>query len=59
ATIRVGKNKTFKIKAPNNSPTNIYVKSIKLNGEIYNKTYIEYKDIMKGGEIEFEMVEKL
>ncbi|MDR3308632.1 MAG: GH92 family glycosyl hydrolase, partial [Tannerella sp.] len=39
ATIRVGKNKTFKIKAPNNSPTNIYVKSIKLNGEIYNKTY--------------------
>jgi putative alpha-1,2-mannosidase len=55
----VGKNKTFKIKAPNNSPTNIYVKSIKLNGEIYNKTYIEYKDIMKGGEIEFEMVEKL
>ena len=39
----------------NNSDLNIYIQSVKLNGENYNYSYITHKDIMKGGELVFEM----
>ena len=45
----------FKIKTLNNSDTNIYIQSIRLNGKNYNKPYIDFKDIEKGGELEFTM----
>ncbi|MDR1813758.1 MAG: GH92 family glycosyl hydrolase [Tannerella sp.] len=47
--------KTFIIKAINNSPTNIYIQSSTLNGKKYNKYYLEYGDIMKGGMLELQM----
>ncbi|HEX3010040.1 MAG TPA: glycoside hydrolase domain-containing protein, partial [Bacteroidales bacterium] len=43
------------LKANNNSEKNIYIQSVKLNGNPYTKSYITYKDIMKGGTLEFEM----
>ena len=55
AVIRVGNGKTLKVIANNNSPANIYIQSIKLNGRDYTKSYIDYKDIVKGGELVFEM----
>lgn len=55
ATINVGNNKTFTIIAHNNSDKNIYIKSIKLNGKPYSKWFINYKDIMAGGTLEFFM----
>lgn len=54
AEIKV-KGEKFKIKALNNSDTNIYIQSIRLNGKNYNKPYIDFKDIEKGGELEFTM----
>jgi predicted alpha-1,2-mannosidase len=47
--------KTFTINAINNSPQNIYIQSARLNGTPYDKCYIDYKDIMKGGALELEM----
>ena len=48
---------TFVIRTKNNSPKNIYIKSVTLNGEPYDKGYIEHSDIAQGGEIVFEMTE--
>ncbi|MDR3251286.1 MAG: GH92 family glycosyl hydrolase [Tannerella sp.] len=55
ASIHVGNGKTFRITAENNSSENKYIKSVTLNGELYDKPYIDYKDIAAGGEIVFEM----
>ncbi len=47
--------KTFTIKAPNVSEENIYIKSIKLNGKIHRTPLLWHAEIMKGGDLEFEM----
>ncbi len=47
--------KKFVIKAHQLSKSNKYIQSVKLNGLSYNKTYLQHHDIMKGGEIIFEM----
>ena len=46
---------TFTIKA--NGPLNGYIASVKLNGKPYDKPYIEYKDIVAGGTLEYELCE--
>ena len=55
ATVNVGNGKEFTIRAIDNSPENIYIQSVTLNGQPYDKSYIDYKDIVKGGELEFTM----
>jgi len=50
--------KSFTVLAPNVSAQNIYIKSLKLNDKVYNKTYILHEDIMKGGKLEFIMDSK-
>lgn len=55
AEIQIGQGKTFTIIAKNNSDENKYIHAVKLNGKPYTKWYIDYKDIMAGGELEFEM----
>ncbi|MBE6414647.1 MAG: glycoside hydrolase family 92 protein [Verrucomicrobiaceae bacterium] len=47
--------KLLKIKAKNNSSKNVYIASVKLNGKIWNKNYLDYADIKNGGELIFEM----
>ena len=46
---------TFTVETINNSPENIYIKNVKLNGKPYDKPYIEHSDIAKGGKLTFEM----
>ena len=58
AVVRVGNNKTFTIVARNNSKDNIYIQSVKLNGKSYTRSYINFKDIVKGGKLEFIMGNK-
>jgi predicted alpha-1,2-mannosidase len=58
AIINVGANKTFTIKATNNSRENIYIQKVHLNGKPYPKPYIDFKDIQKGGVLEFVMGNK-
>lgn len=47
--------KRFTIIACNNSPENVYIQSATLNGKAYNKCYIDYFDIVKGGKLVLEM----
>ncbi|MBE9585807.1 GH92 family glycosyl hydrolase [Mucilaginibacter sp. JRF] len=54
-TIALDKGKAFNIVAKNNSATNIYIQKATLNGKPYNKSYIDYRDIMAGGTLEFVM----
>jgi len=58
AIIRVKNGKTFTIKAVNNSLENKYIGSVKLNGKPYDKFYIDFKEIEKGGTLEFLMTDK-
>lgn len=55
ATITMEDGKKFVIEANNNSNDNIYVQSVKLNGNSLNKNYITYKAIVNGGTIEYTM----
>lgn len=48
-------NKKFTLKALNNSSKNIYIQSAKLNGKPYTRSYITYKEIMQGGNLELVM----
>lgn len=50
--------KTFTIKARNNSPENIYIQSLMLNGKEYNRFQIRHNDIVKGGLLELTMASK-
>jgi len=54
-TISLPGNKEFTIKSVNNSDQNMYIQSAKLNGAIYTRSYITYKEIMNGGTLEFAM----
>ena len=53
--INVGDGKTFTVKAVNNSDENIYVQSATLNGKRYDKSYIDYRDIIAGGTLTLVM----
>jgi putative alpha-1,2-mannosidase len=50
--------KQFHIKAANNSPANKYIQRIFLNRRPHTRSFITYADIMKGGELRFEMGSK-
>lgn len=50
--------KQFTIVAENNSPTNVYIQRATLNGADYNKTFIDFADIVKGGELHLVMGDK-
>jgi hypothetical protein len=55
ATINLENGKSFTVEVNNNSPENKYIKSIKLNGETYQYSYINHQDIISGGSLVFEM----
>lgn len=44
--------KKFTITAHQNSPQNLYIRSARLNGKEYKHCYLDYQDIMNGGELE-------
>ena len=50
--------KTLLIKATNQSKENIYVKSVSVNGKTIKGNNLSHNDIINGGEIIFEMIDK-
>ncbi|MDB5006707.1 MAG: alpha,2-mannosidase [Mucilaginibacter sp.] len=52
---KYAKGDTFTVVAKNNSATNIYIQSAKLNGKPYNKCHIDFTDIAAGGTLELTM----
>jgi predicted alpha-1,2-mannosidase len=57
-TIDLEDGKTLTISAPNNSDTNRYVNSVKINGKVSAKNYITLEQLHQGGVIEFEMSDR-
>ena len=55
AVIQLPGRKTFTVKAPRKEDNEVYICSMKLNGEKYTKNYITHQDIMNGGTLEFVM----
>lgn len=49
------KGKSFHIKAHDNSSENRYIQKALLNGEPYDKCYIDFRDIVSGGTLELFM----
>ena len=54
-TFSVGENRTFTIRALDNSIDNIYVQNARLNGKPYTKSYIMFDDLRRGGTLELQM----
>lgn len=52
---KYAKGSRFAIIAHNNSPENVYIQRIKLNGKDYGKCHLDYEDIMNGGTLELFM----
>ncbi|PWD97875.1 GH92 family glycosyl hydrolase [Marinilabilia rubra] len=57
ATIQVEDNKTFTVEAPNVSTENMYIQSVKLNGEKLERPWITHEELSNGGTLKFEMSE--
>ena len=47
--------KSFAVRSVNGSGRNIYVQSARLNGKVYNNSFLLHDDLMNGGEIVFVM----
>ena len=58
AQVRMGEGRVLNIKVHNNSPKNIYVQKVMLNGKLNTASYINYSDLVKGGTLEFFMGNK-
>lgn len=56
--LNLANGKQFTVLAPNVSAENIYIQSIKHNGQPYDKSYITHEQIMNGDTFEFEMGNK-
>lgn len=54
-TVHMDNGKDLVINAPDNSRENIYVQSVKLNGEAYDKNYFKHADLANGAVIDFAM----
>jgi predicted alpha-1,2-mannosidase len=58
ASLKLQGGKTFTVETVNNSPENIYIQNITLNGKPYKNSYIRHTDITKGGILKITMGNK-
>jgi len=54
-TWRTGAGTTFTIEARNNSATNVYVQSARLNGKALQRAWLTHEEIVEGGRLILEM----
>ena len=57
ASINLENGKSFTVESKNQSTKNRYIKSVQLNGENYEYSYINHQDIMNGGNLVFDMID--
>jgi predicted alpha-1,2-mannosidase len=55
ATIRLENGKTFTIRAKNQGPKNVYIRSATLNGQPFTQSYLMHETLMNGGELVFTL----
>jgi putative alpha-1,2-mannosidase len=54
-TLELENGKKLIINAPNNSEDNKYVQELKWNNSTHTKNFINHFDVLKGGELNFDM----
>lgn len=55
ATLNLSGGKKFVVEAVNNSPENIYIQRLELNGKPYQNSYLLHSDLIKGGALKMFM----
>ena len=58
AQLQLSNGKTLKLKAENQSPVNIYIQDVVLNGKIVNGHQLKHSDLLQGGKLIFKMSHK-
>jgi predicted alpha-1,2-mannosidase len=58
ATINLENGNTFRITVKNQSDKNVYVKEVRLNGQKLTRPFLQYADVVKGGDLVFTMAGK-
>jgi len=58
ATVKLGEGKSLQIVAKNNSDQNCYIQGVTFNGKKHSKSFITFQELVKGGELVFEMGSK-
>jgi len=58
AVLHFENGKALSIEAKNQSPTNVYVRKVEVNGKVLARTYLTYSEISGGGKIVFYMSDK-
>jgi predicted alpha-1,2-mannosidase len=57
-TVNLENGKTLVIEAPKASTSNKYVKQVKQNGAVLEKNWFDHFELMKGGNIQFDMTDQ-
>lgn len=54
-TLNLANGKKLVINSTNQAEEHVYIKDLKFNGEKYDKNFLRYEDLLKGGNLEFNM----
>ena len=55
ATLHLENGNSLIIRATDNNKKNMYIQTMNLNGTEYKKNYLRHEDLLKGGNINFQM----
>jgi putative alpha-1,2-mannosidase len=55
ATLNLASGKMFTVNARNNGSQHPYIRKAALNGGPFNRTFLTHEELVKGGEVVFEM----
>ena len=58
ATLHFENGNSLVIDAANNNSENMYIESLRLDGNAYTKNYLKHGDLLKGGVLKFDMGSK-
>lgn len=59
AEVKLPNGKIFKVEAPGNNRSTVYVSDIRLNGVLYNRYTLTYDTLLNGATLRFGMTDKL
>lgn len=57
-TLQLENGNKLVIRAPENNDQNVYINALHFRGQVYTKNYFEHADLLKGGELLFQMTDK-
>ena len=57
-TLEVGPSRFFRIKVKKDSSASTYIQSARLDGKEYDRCYIDYSEVMRGGTLELVLGDK-